>query len=167
MCDKHPAKKYNIPWVHKPADTMICMHCLSLVKLLCYTDLPQKEELLGRCLLKVPCSPSEQPTVRNWSYYIFLWEKLWCRGVSPSTWGRAESLCREEIRPMRSVDKVKALLSTLQSQDAFCLLSLHPQNTLYGLYSDSTQQKKQQFPQVFIAFIIKRHHYFLPAELPW
>lgn len=98
-----------------------------------------------------------------------LGEKMWCGGVAPSTWGHTESLWRGKIRPMRPVEKVKALLSLLQIQDAFCQLSPHPKTlgmdcTVTPL---SEKEASRQFSQVFIAFIIKRHHYFLPTELPW
>jgi len=117
VCDKHPAKKHDIPWVHKPADSTICMHCLSLVKLLCYTDLSQKEERLGRCLLKAPCSPPEQCTVRNWSHYVFWGEKWGKEG-----WHHALRTCRKPL-PGKNITSES---SGQSKSSAFCFTVKKP-----------------------------------------
>lgn len=166
MYDKHPAKKHNIPWVHQPADSTICMHCLSLVKPLCYTDLPQKEELLGRCLLK-KCRVHLQSKAQQEA------------GVTTSSWGESvvqrggTNHLRTCRKPLPGKNKASGTSGQRKSSafcftESRCLLSalpLPPKHSVWTLPSLHSL-KKRQIPQVFIAFIIKRHHYFLPAELP-
>lgn len=132
MCDKHPAKKYNILWAHKPADSTICMHRQSLVKLLCYTDLSQKEELLGRCLLKALCSPSEQRTVRNWSHYIFFGEKCGTEG-----WHQVPEDVQDASAREKNTNEIsgQSKSSAFCFKDSRCLLLAFPPPLEYSVWT--------------------------------
>lgn len=119
MCDKHPAKKYNTARVHKPADSAICMHCPSWAKLLCCAELSRTGELLGRCLLKAPCSPSEQRTGRNRSCCISLGKGV-VRGVAPAPEDRKKaSAGRNKTHEVSPRSKNAAFYFT----ESRCLLS--------------------------------------------